>query len=156
MFSKTPKLTGGSMPGLSFVGAEVTVGGDIAGCAQLHIDGRIDGNICCASLVLGAGGTVAGNIVAETVRLAGLVEGAVEATTVMLESSARVRGDITYGTIAIAAGAQIEGRLSRKPAHPAEALDDGLLIATPAVTSRAGARQKTGLFASPRKAAQGA
>ena len=132
MFSRDK--TSGSLPrparsgaqGLSFIGPEVLVSGDLATDAQLHVDGRIDGNVRCQQFVQGAAGIVAGNIQADEARIAGTVEGQVNVRTLFVEASARIMGDIAYETISIAGGAQLEGRLARRAA-----LDDGPLIATP-------------------------
>ena len=37
----------------SVIGADVTITGNISATADLHIDGRVDGDITCASLVQG-------------------------------------------------------------------------------------------------------
>ena len=47
--------------------------------AQLHVDGRIDGHVRCAQLCQGTTGIIAGDIVADEARIAGLVEGTVNA-----------------------------------------------------------------------------
>jgi cytoskeletal protein CcmA (bactofilin family) len=103
-------------PGLSFIAADVVVSGDISTTAQLHIDGRIDGNVSCGQLVQGEGGVVAGTITADEARLSGTVEGPVNARTLVVEATARVLGDLAYETISIAAGAEIQGRLARRDA----------------------------------------
>lgn len=115
-------------PGLSFVGPETVVSGDIATAAQLHVDGRIDGNVRCAQLIQGTGGIIAGNIEADEARLAGTVEGTVVARTLFVEASAKILGDVAYETLSIDAGADIEGRLARRAAL---GLDEPPLIATP-------------------------
>lgn len=115
--------------GLSFVGPEAVVSGNIATDAQLHVDGRIEGNVKCAQLIQGIAGIIAGNIDADEARLSGTVEGMVVARTLFVEASARILGDIAYETVSIDAGAQIEGRLARRGAL---GLDDSRpLIATP-------------------------
>jgi len=116
-------------PGLTFIGPEAVVSGDIATESQLHVDGRIDGNVKCAQLIQGLAGTIAGNIDAEEARLAGTVEGMVVARTLFVEASARITGDVAYETVSIDAGAQIEGRLARRGAPGPEA--EAPLIATP-------------------------
>ena len=134
MFSRDK--TSGSLPrparagasGLSFIGPEVVVSGDIATDAQLHVDGRIDGNVRCQQLVQGEAGIVSGNIQADEARIAGTVEGQVNVRTLFVEASARIMGDIAYETISIDAGAQLEGRLARRAALGA---DEAPLIATP-------------------------
>ena len=107
--------------GLSFLGIDVVVSGNVTGTGQLHIDGRVDGDVKCETLIQGEGGTIAGHIACDTVHLAGLVDGTVKARVVTLEPSARVTGDLSYETLSIAAGATIEGRLTRKEASGATA-----------------------------------
>jgi len=134
MFSRDK--TSGSLPrparsgaqGLSFIGPEVLVSGDLATDAQLHVDGRIEGNVRCQQLVQGPAGTVAGNIQADEARIAGTVEGQVNVRTLFVEASARIMGDIAYETISIDAGAQLEGRLARRAVLGE---DEAPLIATP-------------------------
>jgi cytoskeletal protein CcmA (bactofilin family) len=118
-----PKASRSGPAGLSFIGPEVLISGDLATDAQLHVDGRIDGNVRCNQLVQGEAGIIAGNIHAEEARLAGTVEGQVNVRTLFVESTARVMGDIAYETISIDAGAQLEGRLARRAA-----LDETLIV----------------------------
>ena len=102
--------------GLSFIGPDVVISGDVAAKGRIHIDGRVEGNVQCDTLAQGGGGTIAGHIVADAAHIAGLVDGTVKARLVTLEPTARVTGDVTYETLSIAAGAAIEGRLTRKDA----------------------------------------
>lgn len=125
-----PKPAKSGPPGLSFIGPEVLVSGDIATDAQLHVDGRIDGNVRCHQLVQGEAGIIAGNIHADEARIAGTVEGQVNVRTLFVEATARIMGDIAYETLSIDAGAQLEGRLARRSALGADAADSPL-IATP-------------------------
>jgi cytoskeletal protein CcmA (bactofilin family) len=119
----------GAQP-MSIIGTEVIISGDLATDAQLHVDGRIDGNVRCAQLIQGADGIISGNIHADEARLAGTVEGTVTAASIAVDASARILGDIAYDTISIEAGARIEGRLGRRaPSLVDEAQPQ--LIATP-------------------------
>jgi cytoskeletal protein CcmA (bactofilin family) len=116
MFSKgkaggAPGRSGGTF---SYVGSEVTVTGDIATESELHLDGKVLGDVRCGSLTQGESGEVRGNIRAGEARLAGLVDGAVEAGILTLEASARVTGDVLYESLSVAAGAEVEGRFKRR------------------------------------------
>jgi cytoskeletal protein CcmA (bactofilin family) len=126
--SGVPRPARSAATGLSFIGPEVVISGDVSTEAQLHVDGRIDGNVRCQQLIQGAAGTVSGNIQADEARIAGTVEGQVNVRTLFVEASARIMGDIAYETISIDAGAQLEGRLAR---HAALGEDEAPLIATP-------------------------
>ena len=126
MFSKEKKARApgaGTAPGrtdkangsaLSFIGPEVVISGDIATEARLHVDGRIEGDVRCTTLSQGEAGTIAGNIVAEEARLAGLVDGTVTARNLILGPTARVTGDVAYETLSIESGARIDGRFARR------------------------------------------
>ena len=121
MFSKSttapapkPKAAKAGTPGLSFIAPETLISGDLATEGQVHVDGRVDGDVKCAQLIQGGDGVIAGSIHAEDARLAGTVEGTVSARTLIVEASARILGDVAYETISIEAGAQIEGRLARR------------------------------------------
>jgi cytoskeletal protein CcmA (bactofilin family) len=101
---------------LSYIGAEVTVTGNISGGGDIHLDGSVDGDVGCNTLILGAGGRVRGNIVAEKVTLGGSVDGTVSAASLTVEKSARIAGDLSYDTISIENGAQVDGRMMRRNA----------------------------------------
>jgi cytoskeletal protein CcmA (bactofilin family) len=140
MFSRKPAGGAVAKPkkagtaGLSLIGAEMTIGGDVTSAGALHVDGRIDGDVRCASLCQGQRGVIAGDIFAEEARIGGLVEGTVTARALVIEASGRVAGDVAYDTVSIAAGAQVEGRLARRAALGAGEAD--LLVATPNAPER--------------------
>lgn len=125
MFSRTnqaaPARNGKRSAGFSVIGPDMVVTGDISTSDNLQVSGRIDGNVSCAELHQAAGGVIAGNIVADEARIAGLVEGTVTAGLVMLESGARVTGEVTYTTLCIESGARVEGRFVYREAEGSEA-----------------------------------
>jgi cytoskeletal protein CcmA (bactofilin family) len=117
MFSRSKSGTAASAKGrdtYSFIGPEVVVTGDIASPGQLHVDGKVTGDVRCGSLSQGESGAISGNIQAEEARLAGLIDGAVSAGTLLLEATARITGDVLYGTLTVATGAQVDGRFKHR------------------------------------------
>ena len=48
------------------LGADVTITGNIAASTELHIDGTVEGDIDCASLVQGEASQIAGEVKAES------------------------------------------------------------------------------------------
>ena len=83
-----PRPVAGSST-FSVIGADVVIKGDIHASADLHVDGRVEGDIACAALVQGESSSVMGAIEAETARLAGHVIGSIHARDlVVLEASA--------------------------------------------------------------------
>lgn len=118
MFSKTPAAPAApssrSMGGSTFsvLGADIAIRGDIAASADLHIDGRIEGDIACASLVQGESSEISGNVQAESARLAGVVRGSITARELVILQSARIHGDVHYDALTIEQGAQVDGRFA--------------------------------------------
>ncbi|MGZ3173995.1 MAG: bactofilin family protein, partial [Croceibacterium sp.] len=103
----------------SVIGADVVIKGDISASADLHVDGTIEGDITCASLVQGESSRVEGAIAAETARLSGSVKGTVTARELVILRSARIEGDVHYDALTIEQGAQVEGRFAHDAAKPA-------------------------------------
>jgi cytoskeletal protein CcmA (bactofilin family) len=100
--------------GYSVLDAQLTVRGDIDTEGTLRVDGRLDGSIRRADIVvIGEGATVVGDISAREVIVGGSVQGNVTATTrIELQPSAVVTGDIDAGAIMIQEGCVVQGRLT--------------------------------------------
>ncbi|MEM1195015.1 MAG: polymer-forming cytoskeletal protein [Pseudomonadota bacterium] len=105
----------------SVIGADVVVKGDVSASADLHIDGTIEGDIKCASVVQGESSEIVGGITAETARLSGKVSGTINARDLTILKSAQVDGDVHYDALTIEQGAQVAGRFApnsqRQPAQ---------------------------------------
>jgi cytoskeletal protein CcmA (bactofilin family) len=100
---------------MSVIGTGILVTGNIEAEVDLHIEGRVVGDVRCATLILGERGTVTGSIFAERVRVSGAVEGGIETTDLAIEASAKVKGDVTYSRLRIANGGVISGSMTHKP-----------------------------------------
>lgn len=105
---------------LSFIGSEVTISGNLFGNGDIHLDGAVEGDIHCASLILGLASRVKGNITAERATLAGMVSGTVNASILVVEKSARITGDLSYESVSIETGAQVDGRLTQRGGSEAQ------------------------------------
>ena len=95
----------------SVIGPDVTISGAIAATADLHIDGRIEGDVNCSNLAQGAESQIFGDLTADTARLAGAVEGVVRVKQLTVERTAKIIGDVEYESITIENGGHIDGRL---------------------------------------------
>jgi cytoskeletal protein CcmA (bactofilin family) len=117
MFNKdqraTPVRSSAGSGNLSFLGSDVTITGNIGGDGNLHIDGRVDGDVQCGQLIIGQSGQVNGNVAAEQAKIAGSINGTVAAQTLTIESTARITGDLSYDSVSVETGAQVEGRVKR-------------------------------------------
>ncbi|MFB0611850.1 bactofilin family protein [Aurantiacibacter poecillastricola] len=94
------------------IGTDVTIRGDIEASVDLHVDGKVIGNIECASLVQGESSRVEGEIKAESARLSGEVQGTIEVRDLVVLKSAKINGDVSYDTLTIEQGATVDGRFA--------------------------------------------
>lgn len=106
--------TGGRNTTFSIIGSDVVITGNITASVDLHVDGQVDGDLTCAALVQGEGSSIKGAITADSARLAGLVEGSIDAHMLVIERSARITGDVSYANLTIEPGAQVDGRLTQR------------------------------------------
>ena len=97
----------------SLISNDLTVAGDLDGKGEVQIDGTVNGNIRCNTLLVGESATIKGEIIAETVRVHGAVNGQIKARTVSLARTARVVGNILYENLSIEQGAFLEGHFKR-------------------------------------------
>ena len=115
----SPAATGARHTPFSIIGGDVVITGNVEASVDLHIDGRIEGDLSCAALVQGPDSRTKGHISAKSARIGGLVEGSIAAEELIIESTARITGDVTYESISIATGGQIDGKM----AHMGRAAD---------------------------------
>jgi cytoskeletal protein CcmA (bactofilin family) len=108
---------------LSQLGTALTVTGVLDTEGEVQIHGTVQGRINAERLVLGACGTVEGDIVARDVRIGGRLNGRVFALNVTLDDTADVSGRIFHNTVTVARGARFEGRMPWRPPSYFEALD---------------------------------
>jgi cytoskeletal protein CcmA (bactofilin family) len=99
------------------IGASARVHGDVEFCGGLHIEGHVFGGVCAygeeeSTVSISDSGVIEGGVVATHVAVNGVVRGDVQATgKVALGPRARVLGNVQYGIIESATGAEITGRL---------------------------------------------
>lgn len=127
MFAKKPgtepsavaNRTASSGSTFSVLGSDTTIKGDIDASADLHVDGRVEGDIRCSSIVQGEGSEIFGAVAAESARMAGRVEGSISARELVILKTAHVRGDVEYDALTIEQGAIVDGKLSPRGARSA-------------------------------------
>ena len=124
MFSKKPESTArpstsSPMAGETFtvLCPDIAIAGDLTATADLHLDGKIAGDISCAALIQGEGSEVIGMVVAESARIAGTIKGSITAGVLTILKTARIEGDVTYGALTIEEGAQVDGKFSHRVAE---------------------------------------
>ena len=84
--------------------------GSVTAEGLVEVNGQIEGELHCTSLMISRGAHVTGTIAAERVVVDGKVEGPIHGGEVVLKSQAHVVGDIKHQSLAIESGAYFEGR----------------------------------------------
>ena len=97
----------------SVISTNVEFAGTITTPDELHIYGVVEGNVRASSITIGAGGTVRGELVAETVNVFGTLDGRIHGMTVNLGAGGVVRGDIIHAALGIDTAAIFEGASKR-------------------------------------------
>jgi cytoskeletal protein CcmA (bactofilin family) len=106
----------------SVIGPDIVITGSIKASSELHIEGRVEGDVDCGTLAQGADSQIFGSVTAESARLAGAIEGTVRAKLLTVERTARITGDVEYENITIENGGHIDGRLKHMSAITAAPL----------------------------------
>ena len=84
--------------------------GSVTAEGLVEVNGQIEGELHCTSLIVSRKAQIAGTITAERVVVDGRVEGPIQGGEVVLESQAHVVGDIHHQSLTIEKGAYLEGR----------------------------------------------
>ncbi len=96
---------------VSAIGPGVVIRGEVSCAIDLQIEGEVHGDVRCPTLLLGEGGVVNGSVHAERVRLAGRVEGTIDAGDLAVEATAYIEGDVTYARLKVTPGGRVRGRM---------------------------------------------
>lgn len=119
MFNKTADPTSSPSPAMpasntkSVFSSDLRISGEISSTGDIEMAGEIDGNINARQVTIGVEGRMNGALKADAVDVKGQLDGTVDAGSFTLRSTAHVSADVTYSTLVIESGAQIDGRFAR-------------------------------------------
>lgn len=104
----------------TIIGSSCELSGDFIAKGSARIDGKVDGNVTVeGNLIMGAGGSVTGNVCANAVLIGGEVIGSISAPEkAELTATAKVLGDIATAVIVIDEHAVFQGRIDMNQATP--------------------------------------
>jgi cytoskeletal protein CcmA (bactofilin family) len=105
---------------MSVIGGGIIITGNIEAEVDLEIAGQVNGDVRCATLILGEKSVIRGSVYAERVRASGVIEGSVETRDLAVEATARISGDVTYSRIRIANGGIVDGKMAYRPLDESE------------------------------------
>jgi len=107
----------------SIIGEDLTITGNVTSKGEIQVDGEIQGDVQCGSLLLGDKSHINGCVIAEDVVVRGRVLGSIRGLRVTLQAQSHVEGDIYHQSLAIEQGAYFEGK-SRRTDDPLSAKAD--------------------------------
>ena len=93
----------------SILSEKVELNGTLNTPTALHIYGAVKGDVRAGDLAVFPGGSIKGDVVAESVVVHGSIEGDIQARKVQLCSGAFVRGDIMHSSLGVDVKATFEG-----------------------------------------------
>ena len=133
-----PTISSGKAIPSIFAG-DISITGNIQSAGEIQIDGKVEGDIKCISLIIGENADVSGGVVAEDVVVRGKVNGSIRGVRVTLESTSEVEGDVYHKTLAIEQGAYFEGKSRRQddPVGSAPTKSSAAAVAKPAANGAA-------------------
>ena len=93
----------------SIISAELIVRGTLISAGDVQVDGKVDGDIRAAGLVIGEKAIIVGDVYAEEATVRGRVEGSIRAHKVQLCATCHVEGNILHEALSVETGAYFEG-----------------------------------------------
>jgi cytoskeletal protein CcmA (bactofilin family) len=96
------------------IASDVEIVGNLSAKVDLHIDGRVQGDVSCGSLIQGESSLIVGKVTAESAKLSGQVDGSIEAGDLIIDATARIKGDVSYESLTIAPGSQVDGKFKHR------------------------------------------
>jgi cytoskeletal protein CcmA (bactofilin family) len=105
-----------SRRGKTVIGDGLKIEGSVTADGLIEVNGQIEGNLHCTSLIVSPKAHINGSIIAERVVVNGRVEGPIQGGEVVLKSQAHVIGDIQHQSLTIEKGAYFDGRAKQEHA----------------------------------------
>jgi cytoskeletal protein CcmA (bactofilin family) len=146
VFTERPATYASKSPGPSaskmvpsIIGEDLTIRGNVTSKGEVQVDGEIEGDIRCGSLLLGDKSRVTGGVAAEDVVVRGHLVGSITGLRITLQGQCHVEGDIFHQSLAIEQGAYFEGK-SRRSDNPlaeikAPSANSAAKVGSPSVSS---------------------
>ena len=97
----------------SVISSDITITGKINGAGHVRIAGRFEGDVHIeGDLTVDAGAKLTGSVHANSVTIGGEIEGNIEtAASVEILSTGVLNGDLKAGTLTVASGSRMRGRV---------------------------------------------
>ena len=103
----------GSRRDRTVIGDGLKITGHVTADGLVEVNGQIEGDLHCTSLIVSRKAQILGSVTAEQVVVNGRVEGPIQGGDVVLKSQAHVVGDINHQSLTIEKGAYFDGRATQ-------------------------------------------
>jgi cytoskeletal protein CcmA (bactofilin family) len=122
----------GTKPSGTVIAKGLKIVGSVTAEGLVEVNGPIDGELHCTSLVIARGAHVNGTVAGERVVVDGNVDGPIQAKEVLLKSQAHVVGDIHHQSLSVERGAFFNGSVQgRGNGKTSEKLESKRRVADP-------------------------
>lgn len=113
----------GSSAGSTLIGADTELVGDLTLNDNLHVDGRIQGNIeSSADVTIGKTGRMVGEIRAQRVLVSGRVQGRIDVERLEIVAGGEVEGNVVTVDLVIETGGRFNGSSEIRAENPARSV----------------------------------
>ena len=96
------------------IGPDIKIVGNIEALADLMIEGNVEGDVHCRTLILGEHGEIRGKILSNRALVSGKIDGSIDTQDLSLEATGILIGKATYARLKVSTGAMIDGILKNK------------------------------------------
>ena len=109
------KHTSTNLSSSLLIGESVIITGTVKAENEVTIQGSIDGDVDCHSVLVTKTGNIKGKLKAENIKVEGKVEGEININNLLhIHSSGSVNGKVFYGNIQIEEGGKLLGEINQK------------------------------------------
>ena len=108
---------------MSILNQDISITGNVSSKGEIQIEGQVQGDVYCNSVIVGENAYVSGSIAAADAIVRGRVSGSIRGERVTLQATSQVEGDIYHESLAIEQGAYFEGK-SRRTENPLAEIED--------------------------------
>jgi len=110
--------------GLVVIGKGTRVFGQISDCRKLDVFGVVEADVIAEMIVVHEGGGLKGHVQTDKADIHGVVEGSLQVYEHLeIHRTADINGDVTYGSLSVAAGAKLIGSVQTHADYRAAATE---------------------------------
>lgn len=95
----------------SLIGQDMTIVGDLSFKSKIQVDGKLQGNLSGACLVLSESGRIVGDIVTDSLICYGQIDGNVTVSKLFLKKTGVINGRVETSDLSVESGGRLNGEI---------------------------------------------